>query len=197
MKDKQRKQAEPKKQNNALAKGIKKHHKWFIFIIAFSFSMALLFGFLAGDTLQPHTIPACITIIVVLIMFAFVCDIFSVACAYADITVFNSMASRRIRGARKAIYLVKHSDKVSSILSDVVGDVCAVVSGASGVALSLVIVQHGDYSPMMQAFIIALVNAITASSGVTAKSIAKKIAIAKSTEVVLFLGRVLSAFSKR
>ena len=176
----------------------KKHYRWFIFIITFAFAMALTFGLVSELLLGGvANIIVCVAIIVVLIAIAFVGDIFAVAGAYAEVENFNAMASRKIRGAKMAIRLVKNSDKVSSILSDILGDVCAIVSGAMGVSLSLIILNGGDYSIFMHALIIALVNASIAAVAITAKSVAKKIAIKNSTKIVLFLGKVLAKVWRR
>ena len=187
----QKKQTKKAKPNN---NPVKKHWKWLIFIFVFSFSVALTFGILAQTMNGANKIAVCIAIIVALILIAFLGDIFAVAGAYADIAVFNSMASRKIKGAKTAIYLVKHSDRVSSILSDILGDCCGIVSGAVGVSLSLIILSHAVLTVFMQGVVIALVNASIAATAIMAKSIAKKIAIANSTKIVLFFGRFLAKF---
>ena len=157
--------------------------------------MAFAFG-LATELLVTQSIIVCVSIIVVLIAVAFIGDIFAVAVAYAEIGNFNAMASRKIRGAKTSIRLIKNSDKVSSILSDILGDVCGIISGAMGVALALVIIYNGEFTMIERGLIIALVNAVIAMVAITAKSIAKKIAIKHSTKIVLFFGRLLSIFKK-
>lgn len=190
-KQKKQKPVKVKKKQNAF----RKHYKWFIFIPLFSFVIAFVFGLASEALLGTNTsIILCVAIIVVLIIIAFVGDIFAVAGAYAEIENFNAMASRRIKGAKAAIKLVKNSDRVSSILSDIIGDVCGIVSGAMGVALSLIIINEGDYSFFWQAFIIAIINAGIAAIAITAKSVAKKIAIKNSTAIVMFFGKVLAKF---
>jgi cytochrome b subunit of formate dehydrogenase len=173
-------------------KAIRHHTKWFIFIITFAFAMAFVFGLVVETAFGPSSIAVCALIIFMLILIAFTGDIFAVAGAYADISIFNSMAARRIKGARQAIHLVKHSDKVSSILSDVLGDVCAIVSGAAGVYLALMIIGDGDFSLFQKGLIVATVNAAIAALAVTAKSAAKKIAIKNSTAIVLLFGKILA-----
>ena len=136
----------------------------------------------------------CALIIVGLIAIAFLGDIFAVAGAYAEVSAFNAMAARRVKGASTAIKLVKHSDRVSSILSDILGDVCGIISGAMGLTMSLVIIQNADNTLFMNALIIALINATIAAVTILAKSIAKKIAIKNCNGIVFFLARVLRTF---
>ncbi|MDR0462458.1 MAG: hypothetical protein LBG88_03985 [Christensenellaceae bacterium] len=171
--------------------GVRKHYKWFIFIIIFSFAIAFAFG-IAAEAVSTNSIIICVSIITVLLVIAFVGDVFAVAVAYADLADFNAMASRRLKGAKMAIRLIKHSDKVSSILSDVLGDVCGIVSGAMGVALSLAIVNGGNFTVLQQGLIIAAVNATIAALAISVKSLAKKIAIHNSTKIVLVFGKILA-----
>ena len=42
------------------------------------------------------------------------------------------MAAHKVRGAREAVWMVRNAEKVSSICNDVVGDICGIISGATG-----------------------------------------------------------------
>lgn len=192
-------QPKPKRERIKKQKKRESHLRWFIFIPTFAFSIALMIGIFTESVFRgTNSIAVCVVILLSLIAIAFIGDIFAVAGAYADISVFNSMAARRIKGAKAAIKLVKNSDRVSSILSDVLGDVCAIVSGAVGVSLSLVVIkEYGIDTLFHQGLTVALINATVSALAITAKSIAKKIAIANSTQIVIFFGKFLSKFGVR
>ena len=55
------------------------------------------------------------------------------------------MASKKVPGAKQAIWLVKNADAVANFCNDVVGDVAGAVTGAAGatVALRLFLVLQG------------------------------------------------------
>ena len=161
------------------------------------FTFAVAFGIgLVAESIQVNSIVACCIIILLLMLIAFMGDIVAVAVAYAELPPFNAMASRKIKGARMCIRLIKNSDKVSSILSDVLGDVCAIVSGVIGVYLSTAIITEG-LSAFQQILIIVTVTATISAIAVSVKSLAKKIAIKNSTKIVFGVGRVLSLFSRK
>ena len=42
------------------------------------------------------------------------------------------LAEHFMRGAKEAVWMVRNAEKVSSICNDVVGDICGIISGATG-----------------------------------------------------------------
>lgn len=169
---------------------------WFIFILLFTFVVAFGIGLAAETLFHADSILVCCTIIVLLLIIAFLGDIVAMSVSYADLAPFNSMASRKIRGARIAIKLINNNDKIASILSDVLGDVCAIVSGAIGASLSLIIVLGGTYTAFQQTLIIVTVTATISAIAVSVKSIAKKVAVRYSTGIILAVSKFLSLFVK-
>jgi len=171
---------------------------WFIFILFFTFAVALGIGLVAelffADTEQ---IWICCVIIFALMLIAFSGDIVAVAVAYAELPPFNAMASRKIRGAKTCIRLIQNSDKVSSILSDVLGDVCGIISGVVGASLSFILTDGAGFTSFQRILIVVSVTATIAALTVAVKSLAKKIAIHNSTKIVYAVGRFLSVFTRK
>lgn len=170
---------------------------WFIFILFFTFAVAFGIGLAAELFFQADSIFVCCIIIFMLMFIAFMGDIVAVAVAYADLAPFNAKASRRIRGAKASIRLIKNSDKVSSILSDVLGDVCGIISGVVGASLALVITSSGSLTDFERILVAVLVTAIIAAITVSVKSIAKKIAIRNSANIVAAIGKFCSLFTRK
>ena len=170
------------------------HARWFVFILVLTFCLALAFGF-ATEYMHSKSIPICIVLLLLLTAVAFVCDVFAMASSYGDVSHFNAMASRKISGASTAIRLMMQREKVQSILSDIVGDVCAIVSGAVGVALATVIVGETSFKPWENALIFATINAGIAAFVICMKFLAKVIAQRNSTKVCLILGRIVMKLS--
>jgi CBS domain containing-hemolysin-like protein len=129
-------------------------------------------------------------------MLAFLGDIVAVAGLYADLDHFNAMASKRIKGAKTCIKMVKNSDRVATVLSDILGDVCAIISGSMGASLAYIIIGYSGAVGFTTFLIIALVGAAVSGVTVVAKAIAKKIAIKNSTKIVFGFGKFLSVFKK-
>ena len=101
------------------------------------------------------------------------------------------MASHREKGAKEALYLLKNAEKVSSFCNDVVGDICGIVSGST----AAVIVLRLQSSFNTQSILISIaVTALISGLTIGGKAVGKKIALDRSTEVVLFAARLLTPF---
>jgi CBS domain containing-hemolysin-like protein len=174
----------------------RRHAAWFTVVFTISFAIAFGLGLAAQTLFGGDSIPICVAIIFGLILIAFVGDMISYAGAYADLAVFNSMASRGIRGARFAVKIVKNNEKVSTMLCDILGDVCAVVSGAVGVTLAFCIMSMGDFSLWAEACILAAISAAISGATIAIKTISKAIARRHYSKILLFIGRVLHPFGR-
>lgn len=117
-----------------------------------------------------------------------------VAVTAASIEPFAAMRSRKVYGADEAMKLIKNAEKVASICNDVIGDICGILTGAAGatIALRIIIDSMGD---IVKIVIASSVSAVIAGLTIFGKAILKKIAIDKSTGIVLRVGKVLRFFS--
>jgi len=138
-------------------------------------------------------------LVALLILMLFIClgilfDILGTAVMSADPKPFHSMASHKVKGAKQALLLLRNADRVSSICNDVVGDICGIVSGATG-AVIVVQLQSG----LDLGNILASVGVTSLISGMTigGKAIGKPFAMKKSTRVVYLAGRFLHIFRRR
>ena len=70
-------------------------------------------------------------------------DMIGVAATSGTEKEFHSMAAHKVRGAREAVWMVRNAEKVSSICNDVVGDICGIISGATGALIVTHIITAG------------------------------------------------------
>ena len=121
-------------------------------------------------------------------------DIVGTAVMSADPRPFHSMASHKERGAKQALMLLRNADRVSSVCNDVVGDICGIVSGATG-AVIVTQLQKGLSleSVLASVAVTALVSGLT----IGGKAVGKPFAIRQSTRVVHLAGRFLYLFQRR
>ena len=106
----------------------------------------------------------------------------------------HAKASKKIRGAKEAIYLLKNAPKVSSICNDVVGDVCGIVSGSLGAVLTINIASYFNWNiVIVTTFITALISSLT----VGGKAIFKTVATKKADNIVYNVGKTMSFFIKK
>lgn len=190
---------EEKKKKTSKVKTLKKKKsvwRWpiriLIITLVLSFSVSVFSEFVLSRT----GLVVSIVMLVPLLALAVITDMIGVAVAAADIYPFRSMASRKVRGAKESIYLIKNAEKVSSICNDVVGDVCGIVSGAIGATIVVKIVTESVTSTE-QVFIAAAVSAVIAGLTIFGKAVAKRFAINQSTKIVSACGKFLSIFTKK
>ena len=88
-----------------------------------------------------------ILLLMVFIFISIICDMIGVATASADIEPFRAMASKKVRGAKEAIAIIKNADKASSFFCDIVGDACGIMCGSIGAAIVAIMAINGDIFP--------------------------------------------------
>lgn len=166
---------------------------WLIKIILISFIVALTFAIISETIIPNVNLIFGIIILIIVIFLGVLFDMVGVAVTAADIVPFNSMASRKVKGAKLAIKFKQNADKVSSFCNDVFGDICGVISGSIGVIIadSLSKVINVD-----NLYISLLVTAVIASITIGAKAICKSFAINKSNIILYEFSKFISMFYK-
>jgi hypothetical protein len=87
--------------------------------------------------------------------------------------------------------LLKNTEKVSSVCCDVIGDVCGIISGTSGVVIVALIIKLTDINELLVSLIVTgIISAFT----IGGKALGKGIAINKSKEIVTIVSKILSIF---
>ena len=163
-----------------------KRDRWILIIFVLTFFLSFIFGAISSVVSNMNVLLLGILLIVIIgigIMF----DMIGVAFLSCCEASFHAKASKKIKGARECIKLIKQSNKTSSICNDVVGDICGIISG--GITASLVVM-------LMDNFIFSiLITAIVSSLTVGGKAIGKKIAIIYADDIVFYVGRFISKFN--
>ena len=169
-------------------------YSWPIKVCVLTFSLALMFGVLSEVMLSNASMLIAIIVIIVLVAISIIFDVIGVAFACCSIEPILAMASRKVKGSKASLALVKNGDKVSSVCSDIIGDVCGILSGAAGtaVAAQFIMGQAGSVAVLIASIVSAVIAALT----VMGKACCKKIAVNKSVAIVSFVGKALSIFSK-
>ena len=183
-----------------LSKAVKKKKQsswvWPIKVLVISLCLSLAFSVMSEFVLDSVGIVVSFVILLFLWVFGVVSDMIGVAAASSSIEPFNAMCSRKVRGAKEAKFLVKNSEKVSSICNDVIGDICGILSGAAGAVIAVKLTAAG-MSNSVEILIAASVSAAIAGLTIFGKAVMKKFAIDNSTKVLLSVGKFLSIFTKK
>lgn len=172
---------------------MKNKTKWILTVFILSFILSIIFsGISTIMTDSFHTI-ILVLVILLVIGLGILFDMIGVAVLTCKESNLHAKAAKKMKGAKQAIALIKNSTKVSSVCNDVIGDICGIVSGSLGAALTLDIIGVINVSSVL---ITMLVTATISSLTVGFKAIFKDVAEINSDAIVYTVGKVLSIFKK-
>lgn len=172
----------------------KKRNVWWIKATVISLVLSAFFSYLSEIVSNAEQIVVVIVLLAFLILSGILFDAIGVAVTSCDTTPIISMASRKVYGAKTALWLTKNSDTVSSVCNDIVGDIFSIISGACSAALVVKITMRLEQT--WQIVLSIAVSAIVSAMTIGGKAFMKKIAISNSKDFVMFVARVLAIFNK-
>ena len=170
------------------------NRSWIVKIILTSVTVSVVFTIVSDRVIGEAGYAAAFIALTVFVMLGIVFDIIGVAVTSASEAPFHSMAARRERGAVEAIRLIKSAGKVSSVCNDIVGDISGIVSGTTAALIAARLASSFTASDLvMQVVISAAVTGVT----IGGKAAGKLLAMSRTTEIMLRVGRVLSYLPKK
>ena len=108
--------AEKKKQESNI--------KWALQAFGLTFVLSGLVSYISNNGIQKLNIIASIIILVLVILIGILFDMLGVAVTVAPEKDFHAKATKKAKGAKTSIILLKNASKVANICADVVGDIC-------------------------------------------------------------------------
>lgn len=178
------KNKERKKKSNVL---------WIIKITILAFVISFVFSYASESILKNVNMITGIIVLLVFILIGIIFDMVGVAVTSADISPFNSMNAKKLKGANVAVMFIKNADKVSSFCNDVVGDICGIISGSAAAIVALAVSSAANF-PIL--YVTLTVTAITASLTIGGKAMGKGIAIKNNTAILYAFAKIVSIFYK-
>ncbi len=170
----------------------KKAFKWVVTITIWSFLISCFM-----QTIQESLMSRVNILVACLILFSFVFigiifDIIGMAVTAANEVPFHSLASRKIRGAKEAVDLIRNADKVGNICNDVIGDIVGIIAGS---ATTAIVVMINVFSPGINEFILSVcLTGLVAAVTIGGKAVGKGIALNNSNNIVFTVGKIVSLF---
>jgi len=163
--------------------------KWLIKIIIISLVASVVFTLASTEILGRAGYIMSFTILAAFIIIGIVFDVIGIAVTAANEAPFNSMATRRQRGAAESLRMIKNANRVTCYLNDVIGDVTGIVSGTTAALIAARLMDgFSTENILFPVGISAVVTGLT----VGGKAIGKTLAFNKSTEIVLSVGKILN-----
>ncbi|MBP1932838.1 hypothetical protein [Ammoniphilus resinae] len=169
--------------------------RWALIISIWTFFTAVGISLISDLLLRESSLLIALVILLCIVIIGAVADIIAVAITAAELSPFNSMAAKKVYGARKGIQMIQNAEKYANFFSDVVGDVLGYIAGFAGATIVLRIISLNDQLTPYQSMIAVLVAGLSSAGIVGSKAIGKNIAIYNSTKIVLWFGKVVAFLS--
>ena len=159
----------------------------FFATIAISAAISLMSDFIMGKS----SMILAFLILLMIVFIGIIFDIVGMAVATADEKPFHAMASRKVKGAKECISLLRNAERVSSICNDVVGDICGVVSGSASATIAAQVLNNFELS--FGSVVPLALSSLVAALTVGGKAVGKSIAVSACTDIVYHAGQVIYA----
>ena len=171
---------------------IMKVKHWIIKIIILTAILSAGFSLIAEIFISDLPIAAAVVILVALIVVGIIFDIIGVAVSTCDETPIIAMCAKKVKNAKYALPLVKNAAMVSNICNDVIGDICGIISGSAGAAITVrVVIDQGSTEELIISIIISTIISVATIGG---KANGKKLAMRKNKEIVMLVGGIINFF---
>lgn len=163
---------------------------WAIKVTILSFILSVIFAYISDTAVSNLSVLPAILILIVVILVGVIFDIIGVAVTVADESEIHAKATKKVKGAKESIKLIKNSSQVSNICADVIGDICGVLSGAISATITMKLIAGFNMPENIQFFMSALVASLTIGGKAVGKNIARKYA----TQILTAIGNIISKF---
>ena len=170
---------------------MKKHDNWILIVFALTFVLSILFSAVSNVIAVSLNDIALLIILLLVIGIGIMFDCIGTACISANEATFHSMSAKKVKGAKRAINLIKNRERISSACNDIVGDVCGIVSGGIGAVLAI---SFAFNTGLNNVAVSVVISALISSLTVGGKAIFKSIAIKNSDNIIYFVAKCLSVF---
>lgn len=168
-----------------------KNVNWIYKVFLLSFIFSSLFSGISSFMADSFNTIVVIIILLFVIFIGILFDMIGVSVLTSNEASLHAKASKKIKGAKEAITLLKNATQVSSICQDVIGDICGIVSGSLGAVLAVSLLEKIHIPSVI---ITILITAIISSLTVGCKAIGKNIAAKKCDTIVFLVGKVKHLF---
>ena len=171
----------------------KKDINWIIKITIAAFLITIVMSLIAESALNNVSIFISIIIMLIFIFLGIIFDMIGIAVTVADKKVFNSMAAKKVKGAKTGIKLMKNSNKVASFCNDVIGDICGILSGSAASTIALLVTDSLGINIFISTL---LITSIIAALTIGGKAWGKSIAINNANNILYEFSKFICIFKK-
>ncbi len=98
--------------------------KWPIEAFFITFILSGMVSFLSNNGIDRLNIYLSIIILVLVVFIGIIFDVIGIAVTVAEEGDFHAKATKKAKGAKSSLKLIKNASKVANICADVIGDIC-------------------------------------------------------------------------
>ncbi|MGI6030450.1 MAG: Mg2+ and Co2+ transporter CorB [Eubacteriales bacterium] len=165
--------------------------RWIVTVTLCAFFLSMMISL--GSTVAMSGVESlwvALLVLLAIVSIGILFDIIGVAIQAAEEKPFHSMASRKVRGASQAIFLIRNAEKMSSFCNDVVGDIAGIISGSTVAVVLVFFTQmlQNIHETIISLVLTALVSALT----IGGKALGKTFAMNNANTVVYVVGYLAS-----
>jgi len=178
------------KTDNLAARG--DNRKWIINIFIWTFALSIVIGVGVSLVTNKLNVWFALALLAIVIFISIVFDMVGVAFMAADEAPFHSLAAKKLKSARVAIFFIRNAEKVSNFCNDVIGDILGVISGAIiTVVIGYFVLNRASEVKYVSEIIFTGVVVSMMAGG---KAIGKTIAIKNCNNIVYLTSKISSVF---
>ena len=122
--EKNRKQIKNKANNKKNKEKDTENIKWFIKVFISTFILSIVFSYISANGVSNLGLIPAILILLLVIGVGILFDIIGVAVTVANEEEFHAKATKKVKGSKSSIKLIRNAPKVANICADVIGDIC-------------------------------------------------------------------------
>lgn len=98
--------------------------KWIIEVFIITFILSICFSYISTNGVSKLDIIPAIIILFAVIFAGILFDIIGISVTVANEEEFHAKATKKAKGAKMSLKLIKNSVRVANICADVIGDIC-------------------------------------------------------------------------
>ncbi|WP_353892369.1 hypothetical protein PRVXH_001714 [Proteinivorax hydrogeniformans] len=168
-----------------------KNNLWIAKISLWTFVLAVIISIISQIILGNVGLVTAFLLLFSIIFLGVLFDTIGVATTAAKIPPLAAKSAKRVKGAKQALRLIRNAEQVATFFNDVVGDISGIISGGAATVIVFILVNGGE-TQAVNVMLTALVAALT----VGGKGIGKTLAIHNSTEILMYVGKVIYYIEK-
>lgn len=171
-----------------------KKDNWIIKAFLMTFFIALIFSTISNIVANKYNVIILTIVLLIFILVGIIFDIIGTAVLTANESSFHAKSSKKIKGSKEGVYLIKNSSTIASICNDVIGDICGIVSGSLG---AMIAIYFSSILKINIIYVSLIISSLISSLTVGGKAIGKKYATKNSDKIIFIVAKILYFFKKK